>query len=212
MPGNRPTGFSPSHHPHPSHDGPVRRSSQFLHAPVSSDQINHLRTQIHAFELSPHSVPTPEPLCGVIRNPHHTTPELERLPPTARVIADVLNVPNLFNSTPGTNHAERASAPRPTLKVEDGGPDPLQQTAFEDNANSGIYPYNAYVHSFSEVEPFKDPGYSALNFGGFSYLQSRRTPQPTCVPMALGPPKSLSVTSATSLDERISAFYVPVAS
>ena len=50
-------------------------------SPVSftSDQINALRSQIHAFKLIQRGLPVSEQLQAAIRVPNHAVPELERL-------------------------------------------------------------------------------------------------------------------------------------
>jgi hypothetical protein len=73
---NRPTDPRLSHDsPHLSHGRPIRPFSQSSHTPVSftSDQINHLRIQIHAFKLLPRDVPIQESIQSVVTNPHHAT-------------------------------------------------------------------------------------------------------------------------------------------
>lgn len=103
----------------------------------------------------------------MIRNPHHATPELERLlsssDPTARVVDSVIKVQRSTesagaDSAPGTGAAE--SAATKSLKVEDGDPDTselLKGPFLEDKTDSGIYPYNAYTHPFSHFKSLKDP-------------------------------------------------------
>jgi ATP-dependent helicase STH1/SNF2 len=111
----------------------------------------------------------------VIRNPHHTTPELERLlsssDPTARIVDSAIKVQKSTESTgidpaPGTGSAESVSTAAGTsptktaLKVEDGDTDApeLPKGPFlEDKTDSGIYPYNAYVHPFSHFKSLGDP-------------------------------------------------------
>ena len=144
---------------------------QSPHTPVSftPDQINNLRTQIHAFKLLSCGVPIPESIQNVIRNPHHATPELERLisssDPTARIVDSVIKVQKFTESTgvdytPSIGPAESISTAGGTspvktaLKVEDGDTDvsELPKGPFlEDQSNSSIYPYNAYVHPFLQI-------------------------------------------------------------
>lgn len=110
----------------------------------------------------------------MIRNPHHTTPELERLlsssDPTARIVDNVVKVQKStesvgIDSTPGTSHVESASTAggasptKTTMKVEDNDADAsdLPKGPFlEDQTDSGIYPYNAYIHPFSHFKSLKD--------------------------------------------------------
>lgn len=111
----------------------------------------------------------------MIRNPHHATPELERLlsssDPTARIVDSVLKVQKSTESTgadsfPSTRLTESTStaggtgSSKSSLKVEDGDPDAseLPKGPFlEDQTDSGIYPYNAYIHPFSHFKSLKDP-------------------------------------------------------
>ena len=109
----------------------------------------------------------------MIRNPHHATPELERLlsssDPTARIVDSVIKVQKSTESPgadSGARSAESAIAPggigpsKSSSKVEDGDPDASDLPKgpfFEDQTDSGIYPYNAYIHPFSHFKSLKDP-------------------------------------------------------
>ena len=111
----------------------------------------------------------------MIRNPHHATPELERLlsssDPSARIVDSVIKVQKSTDSagadsTPGTGPVESTSTAggvgptKTALKVEDSDTDAseLPKGPFlEDQTDSGIYPYNAYVHPFSHFKSLKDP-------------------------------------------------------
>ena len=102
-------------------------------------------------------------------------PELERLlsssDPMARIVESVIKVQKSAESTcgdsaPGTGSVESvfttsgAVSHRPSSKVEDSDPDSsdLPKGPFlEDQTDSGIYPYNAYIHPFSHFKTFKDP-------------------------------------------------------
>ena len=111
----------------------------------------------------------------MIRNPHHATPELERLlsssDPTARIVDSVIKVQKSTESTgvdsaPSNGPTESIStaggtSPAKTaMKVEDNDTDAseLPKGPFlEDQTDSSIYPYNAYIHPFSHFKSFKDP-------------------------------------------------------
>ena len=110
----------------------------------------------------------------MIRNPHHATPELERLlssDPTGRIVDSVIKVQKSTESPgadsfPGASSAESSSTTggtgpsKSSLKVEDGDPDALglpKGPFLEDQTDSGIYPYNAYIHPFSHFKSLKDP-------------------------------------------------------
>ena len=111
----------------------------------------------------------------MIRNPHHTTPELERLlsssDPTARIVDSVIKVQKStesagVDSAPGAASAESASTAggasptKAALKVEDSDTDASELPKgpyLEDQTDSGIYPYNAYDHPFSHFKSLKDP-------------------------------------------------------
>lgn len=111
----------------------------------------------------------------MIRNPHHATPELERLlsssDPTARVVDSVIKVQKSTESTNAdsiigagpTESASTAGGTSPSKspsKVEDSDLDALELPKgpfLEDQTDSGIYPYNAYVHPFSHFKSLKDP-------------------------------------------------------
>jgi ATP-dependent helicase STH1/SNF2 len=125
------------------------------------------------FKLLSRGVPIPESIQNVI--PHRATPELERLlsssDPTARIVDSVIQVQKSaesagLDSAPGTGPAESAStaggasSTKTASKVEGTEADAseLPKGPFlEDQTDSGIYPYNAYVHPFSHFKSLKDP-------------------------------------------------------
>jgi ATP-dependent helicase STH1/SNF2 len=154
---NRPTDPRLSHDsPHLSHGRPIRPFSQSSHTPVSftSDQINHLRIQIHAFKLLPRDVPIQESIQSMVANPHHTTPGLGRLLPfnaTTRTFSGVIKSTD-FAGTDFALGIDRVGSARGgnTLKPSLDGLDTsdLPNDHLGDQTDSGIYPYNAYVHRF----------------------------------------------------------------
>lgn len=111
----------------------------------------------------------------MIRNPHHATPELERLlsssDPNARIVDSVIKVQKSTefagaDSSPGTRPPESPSnaggtgLSKSSLKIEDGDPDASEWPKgpfLEDQTDSGIYPYNAYIHPLSHFKSLKDP-------------------------------------------------------
>ncbi|KAL0945551.1 hypothetical protein HGRIS_014712 [Hohenbuehelia grisea] len=122
----------------------------------SSDQINALRAQIHAFKLLTRGLPIPENIQQAIRVPNTAVPELDKLlhgPDVASRIVD---------SAVKTAKAEPA-VELTVVKTEDEipiNPEDMPKGPFlEENVNSGIYPYNAYRHPLTHLKrtPEADP-------------------------------------------------------
>ncbi|OSD05650.1 hypothetical protein PYCCODRAFT_1384571 [Trametes coccinea BRFM310] len=136
--------------------------------PVSftPDQINALRAQIHAYKLISRGLPVPESIQQAIRVPNQAVPDLQTLlhgpDVNARVVDSAVKIHKSANGTPvnGVEHTPAPSVPPETVKDEEveitTDPEKLPKGPFlEDDVNSGIYPYNAYVHPFTHLK--RDP-------------------------------------------------------
>jgi ATP-dependent helicase STH1/SNF2 len=135
--------------------------------PVSftPDQINALRAQIHAFKLISRGLPVPEPIQQAIRVPNNAIPDLEKLLQgqdiNSRVVDSAVKI-HKGAETPTPNGLDASN--HDTVKTEDqdtmlNSADMPKGPFLEDDANSGIYPYNAYRHPFSHLKrsPETDP-------------------------------------------------------
>ncbi|TFK47940.1 hypothetical protein OE88DRAFT_1664908 [Heliocybe sulcata] len=127
--------------------------------PVSftPDQINALRVQIYAFKMLQRGMPVPDDVQRALHMPHQNIPELEKLlagsDASSRVIDHAVKVQKAVD---GMTPAADSPAPE-TMKAEEQ--EPLANPAdypkgpfLEDNVDSGIYPYNAYVHPFTHLK------------------------------------------------------------
>ncbi|KAL7285940.1 LOW QUALITY PROTEIN: hypothetical protein ACG7TL_001055 [Trametes sanguinea] len=136
--------------------------------PVSftPDQINALRAQIHAYKLISRGLPVPESIQQAIRVPNQAVPDLQTLlhgpDVNARVVDSAVKIHKSANGTPvnGVEHTPAPSVPPETVKDEEveitTDPEKLPKGPFlEDDVNSGIYPYNAYLHPFTHLK--RDP-------------------------------------------------------
>ena len=165
--------------PVPSHPYPQSPPTPVSFTP---DQINNLRTQIHAFKLISRGLPVPDAVQNVIRNPHHTTPELEKLlqgqDATAAKLVD--SAVKIHKATEGSSAMETSE----TMKVEEPDIDPadLPKGPFlEDKVDSGIYPYNAYVHPFTHLQ--RKPAEDAKLY----HTRLQRLLVPSLMPAGLDP-------------------------
>ncbi|KAF8971597.1 SNF2 family N-terminal domain-containing protein [Flammula alnicola] len=129
--------------------------------PVSftSDQINALRAQIHAFKLIARGHPVPEHIQQAIRVPNTAIPDLEKMlhgpDVPSRIVDAAVKVAKGESATP----AIAISASNDTsVKAEDVDAAPIDPADYpkgpflEDDVNSGIHPYNAYRHPFTHLK------------------------------------------------------------
>lgn len=119
----------------------------------SQDQINSLRAQIRAFKLISRGLPVPEPLQAAIRVPNQALPDLEKLAQGGDLNARVIDSAVAVHKTA----SEAGEIPVEETKVEESDvvhdlADMPKGPFLEDNVNSGIYPYNAYVHPFTHLK------------------------------------------------------------
>lgn len=131
--------------------------------PVSftPDQMNTLRAQIQAFKFVSKGLPVPPEYQVAIHGPRGIA-ELERqsqphaLPD--KIVDAAAKLHKASSSTPRLSSATPAPAPT-EVKTEDVAepqidvdPSTLPKGPFlEDKVDSGIYPYNAYVHPFTHL-------------------------------------------------------------
>ncbi|KAI0656799.1 SNF2 family N-terminal domain-containing protein [Cubamyces menziesii] len=162
--------------------------------PVSftPDQINALRAQIHAFKLISRGLPVPEPIQQAIRVPNQAVPDLQTLlqgpDVNARVVDSAVKIHKSANGTPvnGVEPPTSASVPPETVKDEEveitTDPEKLPKGPFlEDDVNSGIYPYNAYLHPFTHLK--RDPKVSPSMWA----TRMQRLLVPSIMPVGLDP-------------------------
>lgn len=163
---------------------PSQPYPQSPQTPVSftPDQINNLRTQIHAFKLISRGLPVPEALQNVIRNPHHTTPELEKLLTSqdATAVKLVDSAVKVHKASDGASAVEASDAAK--LEEADIDPADLPKGPFlEDKVDSGIYPYNAYLHPFTHLQ--RKPAEDAKLY----HTRLQRLLVPSVMPAGLDP-------------------------
>ncbi|KAF8168355.1 SNF2-family ATP dependent chromatin remodeling factor snf21 [Crassisporium funariophilum] len=129
--------------------------------PVSftSDQINALRAQIHAFKLITRGHSVPEHIQQAIRVPNTAIPDLERMLQGPDVPSRIVDAAvKVAKGEPGTPSLASAASGEEAVKAEEVESTPVNPADYpkgpflEDNVNSGIYPYNAYRHPFSHLK------------------------------------------------------------
>lgn len=138
--------------------GPVPTQSMSNPTQVATSftaaQTNALRAQIAAFKLIRSGATVPDNIQSAIRVPNSAIPDLEKSlqPPDvpSRIVDAAVKVAK-HESVPPT---VPAAVPTEEPHVEDADVDPAtipKGPFLEDNVDSGIYPYNAYVHPFSHL-------------------------------------------------------------
>ena len=166
----------------PVPNAPVPNST----SPVSftPDQIDALRAQIQAFKLISRGMAVPEHIQQAARIGSQAVPNIEKmLQPqdvTSRVVDSAVKIHKGGVNEPETVVSEE------TLKAEElealkNHPDMPKGPFLEDDANSGIYPYNAYRHPFTYL--------SRDTAGNPSLFATRlqRTLVPSLMPAGLDP-------------------------
>ena len=148
-----PTPAPPSITPGPIPSAPPHPPQSQSPVSFSEEQIQALRSQIHAFKLISRGMPVPPNIQQAIRGPGQAIAELEKQlagqDVTSRVVDSVVKI---------------QKAPEEGVKDEDGDEvmneeDVPKGPFLEDDVNSGIYPYNAYRHPFTNLRftPGADP-------------------------------------------------------
>lgn len=177
--------------------------------PFTPDQINALRAQIHAFKLISRGLAVPEAIQQAIRVPNQAVPDLQTLlhstDVTARVVDSAVKIHKSINGTAvnGATQpvAESTPAPEPVKEEEvidmPIDADKVPKGPFlEDNVDSGIYPYNAYLHPFTHLKrnPDVNPALWATRM--------QRLIVPSIMPVGLDPHQVLEERNAY-IDARI---------
>jgi ATP-dependent helicase STH1/SNF2 len=151
------TAAAPSITPGPLPNQPFPTSQ----TPVSftNDQINALRAQIHAFKLISRGQAVPEHVQSALRVPNTTVADLEKVLQGPDVPSRIVDAAvKSAKGEPGTPTVAATILREGTVKPEEMDIPPLDSADypkgpfFEDNVNSGIYPYNAYRHPFSHLK------------------------------------------------------------
>ncbi|OBZ80022.1 hypothetical protein A0H81_00160 [Grifola frondosa] len=178
--------------------------------PVSftPDQINALRAQIHAFKLLSRGMPIPEPIQQAIRIPNQAVPDLEKLLHGADVNARVVD--SAVKIHKGTEESAVDGAVVDGIKAEEievveSTEDMPKGPFFEDDVNSGIYPYNAYMHPFAHLkrEASTDPALFATRM--------QRLLVPSIMPAGLDPHEAIAERNRfvdARIDQRIASWRI----
>lgn len=146
----------------PLSSGPTSNAGQIVtQTPISftPDQVVALRAQIQAYKFITRNVPLSESLLQAIRVQNSAISDLEKVAQpttiTNKIIDAAVQSAKGEASLPAT---PAVSATADEVKVEEMdvasiNPADLPKGPFlEDNANSGIYPYNAYRHPFTHLK------------------------------------------------------------
>jgi ATP-dependent helicase STH1/SNF2 len=156
--------------------------------PISftNDQINALRSQIHAFKLISRGLPVPDHLQQSIRVPNTAIPDLEKMlhgpDVPSRIVDAAVKAAKGESSTPVLAPSLSNDS---SIKAEDADTTPIDPADYpkgpflEDDVNSGIHPYNAYRHPFSHLKRFAEADPSLFS----THLQ--RLIIPTIMPAGL---------------------------
>ncbi|KAI0735883.1 SNF2 family N-terminal domain-containing protein [Earliella scabrosa] len=179
--------------------------------PVSftPDQINALRAQIHAFKLISRGLPVSETIQQAIRVPNQAVPDLQTLlqgpDVNARVVDSAVKIHKSTNGTPvnGVEHATPEVVPPVEVVKEEEvvdmpiDADKMPKGPFlEDNVDSGIYPYNAYLHPFLHLK--RDPNVNPAVWA----TRMQRLLIPSIMPAGLDPHQVIEERNAY-IDARI---------
>ncbi|KXN84808.1 Chromatin structure-remodeling complex subunit snf21 [Leucoagaricus sp. SymC.cos] len=142
--------------------GPIPNAAQMMApAPVSftPDQINALRNQIQAYKILSRGQPVPEHLMQTIRLGNNAISDLEKLAQPSSIPDKIVDAAvKSAKGEPSLPVTPAASAGPEDVKAEEVDVAPINPADLpkgpflEDNANSGIYPYNAYRHPFTHLK------------------------------------------------------------
>ncbi|KZT08941.1 uncharacterized protein LAESUDRAFT_675453 [Laetiporus sulphureus 93-53] len=182
-------------HPHPSAP----------HTPVSftSEQIVALRAQIKAFKLLSHNQPVPDSIQETMRVPHQSMSDMEKLLQGADVNARVVDgAVKMYKGAGGSVAGVPEQVPvagatagaavvvggvaeiLDGIKAEDvdmNAADLPKGPFIEDDVNSGIYPYNAYLHPLEHLK------LDSAKTAGMLASRLQRLLVPTLMPAGLDP-------------------------
>ena len=138
------------------HPGPSTTPVSF-----TPEQINILRAQIQAFKTLQRGLPVPAELQNIIRPPQSNNPEIDMLLSAqlvARVADNTTKVQKASSEVPPTPSAPETPATPAnqdaTVKLE-GTPqlgDVSKAVVQDEDPDSPLYPYNAYLHPFTHLK------------------------------------------------------------
>ncbi|KAI5119788.1 hypothetical protein M0805_006586 [Coniferiporia weirii] len=195
-------GFSPQLNgvasPNPLAPGPVPAHAypSSPQSPISfnQDQINALRVQIHAFKLIARGLPVPEHLQNAFLPSNGTIQDLDKFLQGPDVPSRIVDAAVKIGKA-SSGHQE-ALVPSGSIS-ESNGEKAIVKTEeqesnldipvgpfLEDDASSGIYPYNAYSHPFSHL---KRPGNLTPAMASMWATRLQRLLVPSVMPAGLDP-------------------------
>jgi ATP-dependent helicase STH1/SNF2 len=134
------------------HPGPSTTPVSF-----TPEQINILRAQIQAFKTLQRGLPVPAELQNIIRPPQSNNPEIDMLLSAqlvAKVADNTTKVQKASSEVPPTPSALETPATPATVKLE-GTPqlgDVSKAVVQDEDPDSPLYPYNAYLHPFTHLK------------------------------------------------------------
>ena len=143
----------PTNTPHP---GPSTTPVSF-----TSEQINVLRAQIHAFKTLQRGQPVSAELQNIIRPPQSNIPEFEKLLSTqlvAKIADNAVKVQKASSEVPQTPAAPEtpATPANQDAAIELEGTSQLDDVskavAQDVDPDAPLHPYNAYVHPFTHLK------------------------------------------------------------
>ena len=131
----------------------------------SQEQINAIKVQIHAFKLISRGLPVPENIQRALHPQNAAMQDLEKLLQGPDVPARIVDAAVKISKA-GSEQPEPPAATPAVPASDDSTPDNTvvkseeQEAAMdlpsgpflEDDVNSGIYPYNAYVNPFTHLK------------------------------------------------------------
>lgn len=190
-------GFQPGANLLAASQTPTRAYTPTPQSPVSfsKEQINALRIQIHAFKLLSRGEPIPEHIQRVLHPADGALVELEKLlqgPDVPARIVDAAVKMAASNELPVSDPAAEPSTLNGSTTDDNSVKAEEQESLgdlpsgpfLEDNANSGIYPYNAFVHPFTHLKMPKNLTPSAATLYA---TRLQRLLVPSVMPQGLDP-------------------------
>ena len=156
-------------------------------SPVSftPEQCNALRSQIQAFKYISRGMPIPEHLQAAVRVPNQAIPDLENIlqggDVNSRVVDSAVKVHKSAPPVPGGTSKEAEIKTEEQQDVVQDMTDMPKGPFLEDNVDSGIYPYNAYLHPFTHLK--RDPSVDPTLFA----TRLQRLLIPSIMPTGLDP-------------------------
>lgn len=190
-------GFQPGANLLAAGQTPTRAYTPTPQSPVSfsKEQINALRIQIHAFKLLSRGEPIPEHIQRVLHPADGALIELEKLlqgpDVPARIVDAAVKMAASSEPPAGDAAAEPSTVNGSTNEVSSVKAEEQEDLAdlpsgpfMEDNVDSGIYPYNAFVHPFTHLKMPKNLAPSAMTLYA---TRLQRLLVPSIMPPGLDP-------------------------